>query len=83
MKEEKYTCDIEECKSECSNKSLPTINQVSIQVIFTTDQTEGRSCSPYLDMKKVDICKSCMAKVLQGNYIWAHGANGYNSYYFK
>jgi hypothetical protein len=75
MKKEIWSCDV--CKKE------GRIEAIEIQVIFTTDQTEGRSISPYLSREKVEICQDCMNKILQGNYLFAHGAQGYNTYYFK
>lgn len=76
MKKETIFCDI--CEKEISNAKAK-----EIQIIFTTDQTEGRSCEPYLSNQVIDICKDCMDKVLKGNYIFAHGAQGYNTYYFN
>lgn len=74
MKKEMHFCDICFKEKEIENRV--------IQVIFTTEQTEGRSCEPYLSPQKIDICKECLDKVLKGNYIWGHGAQGNNSYYF-
>ena len=54
-----------------------------IQIIFETEQTEGRNCSPYLCIQDIDICRKCMALVLEGNYIFASGAQGNNDYYFR
>ncbi len=77
MKKTIITCDIEKCNNDF------LVETKDIQVIFTTDQTEGRSCTPYLSNEKVDICVDCLIKVLEGNYIWANGAQGHNTYYFK
>lgn len=74
MKTEVYKCDIKDCENNPQKKGF------KIQVIFTTDQTEGRSCEPYLSDETIDICKSCLDKVLKGNYIFASGAMGYNTY---
>jgi hypothetical protein len=71
------SCDIKDCNSE---KEVKT---VKIQVIFTTEQTEGRSCAPYLSEERFDMCQECENKLLKGNYIFADGAQGYNTYYFK
>jgi len=76
MKKEIFNCDV--CGLEGD-----VIIKKDIQVIFTTDQTEGRSIEPHLSMEKIDICKSCLNKVVQGNYLWGYGAQGYNKYYFK
>jgi hypothetical protein len=71
-------CDIEKCKT-------PTNETTSrkIQCIFLTDQTEGRSSKKYLDIKKIDICSFCYEKILNGSYILAHGAQGFNTYSLK
>lgn len=71
------SCDIKDCNSE---KEVKT---VEIQVIFTSDQTEGRSCNPYLSKQKFDMCQNCLDKLLKGNYVFAYGAQGYNTYYFN
>ena len=73
------SCDIRKCDA----KDNPVTQGVKLQVIFTTDQTEGRSTSPYLTFATVDICGKCMSRVLQGEAIFAEGAQGYNEYYFK
>lgn len=72
----KYFCDV--CKKELYNNQ-----RTNIQVIFTTEQTEGRSSNPYLCEEKIHLCAICKECVLKGNYIFAHGAQGYNTYYFE
>lgn len=74
---EKWICDIKDCKKN-AHKSDKTI-----QVIFHTEQTEGTSSDPYLSSEKIDLCEDHIAKVLDGNYIHAHGAQGNNTFYFK
>lgn len=75
MKEviEKYFCDI--CKKETNNITTKTI-----QVIFQTEQTEGRNCKPYLSNVNLDICPECFKKILNGKAVLAWGAQGYNEY---
>lgn len=75
MKTEIYYCDV--CSKE---KDIKSIN---IDVVFLTDQTEGRYCEPYLSREKIDICEDCMIIVLSGKYIFGTGAQGYNKYSFK
>jgi len=79
-RKEIISCDI--CKKE-DNKIECDIKSVEIQIIFTTDQTEGRSRKPYLSMEELDICEKCMNKILKGNYLFGSGAQGYNEYWFK
>lgn len=73
------TCDV--CKEKLSVDK--DYKSPRIQVIFTTEQTEGRSVSPYLYYLDIDLCEKCYTKLLTGKYIFAHGAMGYNTYYFK
>ena len=77
MKIETYRCDIDNC-----NNDVDTIG-MSVQVIFTTDQTEGRPTINHFSTDKLDLCNDCKGRLLNGNYIFAHGAQGCNTYYFK
>lgn len=69
------TCDI----SDCGN---PNAKPDKIQVIFESDQTEGRPVDPYLSMESFDLCSTCKAKILKGNYVFGYGAQGVNTFYF-
>lgn len=72
----KTICDV--CGEETRNK------KIDIQVIFTTEQNEGRYHKPYLCNKKLNLCNKCFNNVLyNGNYICANGAMGCNTYFFK
>lgn len=53
-------------------------------VIFTTEQTEGRSAGKsYLYMEKLYLCQECYDKVFkEGKQIFAAGAMGINDYWF-
>ena len=73
---ETIMCDV--CSSEVGVKSIS-----NYPVVFTTEQTEGRNCSPYLAYKDIDLCKKCYNEVLYGNGIFGEGAMGHNEYYFK
>lgn len=79
MKIEKHICDIDGCGKDAEkiNKSF------GMSVIFTTEQTEGRSVDPYIQHQQFDICADCHAKILTGQAVYAHGAQGYNTFYFK
>ena len=70
-------CDT--CKENMASHSQPT----DLQVIFTTEQTEGRSTKPYLSMQKVDLCDKCKAFILEGHYVFGSGAQGHNDYHIK
>ena len=80
MKEEKIYCDIKNCKNEIPNVKNYTKKQLDI--IFTTEQTEGRPTKPYLTRENLDLCDNCYEKVLRENYIYGSGAQGYNEYKF-
>lgn len=77
MKKEIYYCDI--CKEE---SGAPRNGEGKVQVIFTTEQNEGRSTRPYFEIVDINWCEQCRYKALQGNAIWATGAMGYNEYRF-
>ena len=63
-------CDI------CGEESLNT-KKINYPVVFYTDQTEGRSCNPYISQETLDICESCRDKVLR---LKGYGAQGLNNY---
>ena len=75
MRIERKYCDV--CNSE------EKVFKDKLQVIFTTDPTEGRACSNFLCLQDIDLCKKCKDKVLEGNYIMAAGAMGHYKYLFK
>ena len=67
---EKIYCDI--CGAECENAK-----QINYPVVFCTEQTEGRSCTPYISNEKIDVCNNCCEQILK---VSAWGAQGYNTY---
>lgn len=74
------TCDIKGCGQQIHEDETNNIQQ-PMQVIFETEQEEGRTCQEYLSMEKLDICASCMRGIIDdGRYIKATGAMGYNEY---
>lgn len=75
---EKIYCDICHCENTHND-----INSQKLSVIFVTEQTEGYSCNPYLSIEKLDICPNCFNKILDGNMVFAKGAQECNKYYFK
>ena len=76
MKTTTVSCDV------CGD-TKHTKTEICLDVIFTTEQTEGRGSAPYLSNQKMDICPTCLSRILEGNYLFAHGAQGHNTYYFK
>ena len=80
MKRTQVLCDV--CDTHGTETPASHVD-TPMQVIFTTEQTEGRSSPPYLDNVKIDLCDSCMKIVLEGKYIFAEGAQGSNTYSFR
>ena len=78
MAEVKYRiCDIK----DCDNKVPEKFQDILVSVKFTTEQTEGRPITPYLATHKLDLCESCIQKMLRNNIIiTGSGAQGYNEY---
>ena len=70
-------CDLNNCGSE------KEVKLTNLNVVFTTEQTEGRPIKPHLTNESLDICNKCMDRVLKGEMIFANGAQGHNNYYFK
>ena len=71
------TCDI------CGKKDNE-IQLENLQIIFTTEQTEGRSCEPYLIKEQLEICPECLGKIVNGKSIlYGSGAQGYNKFWLK
>lgn len=79
MKKEQILCDIQGCKNEVEKRQH--YSPTKMQVIFTTEQNEGRSTEPHLEFVDMDICKRCSDDVVKGGrYIQAEGAQGFNIY---
>ena len=66
---EKVTCDI-------CGREVPCL-RVDYPVVFTSEQTEGRPCKPYVQQTSLDLCPDCAAMSLRVN---AYGAQGFNTY---
>ena len=53
-----------------------------MDVVFTTEQNEGRTTSPYIDREKIELCDTCRNIILMDRkMVEAQGAMGYNKYY--
>lgn len=74
-KKEIFKCDV--CGKTCDETNERT------QVIFLTEQQEGRMTQPYFQIVNIDYCDKCRAKMLSGHYLFATGAQGYNKYFFE
>lgn len=77
MKKELFFCDIKGCGKEA------TLKNVDMQVVFETEQTEGRIVPKYLSAEKLDLCDRCMKNIISGNYVFGRGAMGSNEYWFN
>ena len=77
MKYEIFRCDITGCKKDVVHRTI------LLQIIFTTDQTEGRSTEPYLTHETLDVCADCYERILQGDSVFGSGAMGHNTYRFR
>lgn len=75
-------CDICSAELELKQGAIDNIKK-DVQVVFTTEQTEGKNTTPYLRIVTIDLCDGCYSKILDGNMPFAAGAMGYNNYWFK
>ena len=74
-KVEYRACDL------CGSRN--NVEQHLITVIFTTEQTEGRSCPHYLSPEKVDLCDDDYQSMVTENRMpYGLGAQGHNLYAF-
>lgn len=54
--------------------------QVKVQVVFTTEQTEGRPTTPHLSIDALDLCEGCLQQIIRRHPVKASGAQGHNTY---
>ena len=82
MRKEIACCDI--CKKDIPiTKENEHLLGKKLNVVFTTETTEGRACKPYLSDVTVDICQDCLQKYIDKFQLIGWGAQGYNTYKFK
>lgn len=80
MTKNTLVCDLKDCGKEWEKPEK--YQQRTMQVVYTTDQTEGRCVEPYFENLKLDICPDCMGKIMKSRrYLEAHGAQGYHNVY--
>lgn len=53
----RYYCDI--CKKEVKQET--DLTSLQVPVFMHYDDTEFKSCSPYIEYKDLDICPKCVA----------------------
>lgn len=68
---------IETIMCDICGKDVEGIKNTKYPVLFTTEQTEGRSCKPYISYQDIDLCPECLKNVIK---IGGCGAQGYNKY---
>ena len=78
MKITSYHCDICDIDLITSEDK----KEITMQVIWVTEQTEGYPSPRYFGLENLHVCKGCKAKALEGNYIFAKGAQDDNDFYF-
>ena len=61
-------------------KSTKDVKKEKIPIAFTTEQTEGRSITPYLTFEQMDICTDCLQRIVLDLPLTGHGAMGNNEY---
>ena len=61
---------------DCCKLEKPT-QKIKYPVLFLTEQTEGRSVSPYISYENIDLCQECIQNSI---CIRGVGAQGYNEY---
>lgn len=75
------TCDICGCEiGQFDQSKQEPPKPISVLVWFDTEQTEGRSVTPYLSNESLHLCDDCADK---GIMIHAVGAMGFNEYSIK
>lgn len=67
-----HKCDI--CGSDATHLKQ------KLQVVFTTEQTEGRPMSPHLSDQSLDLCERCLGRIIDRHPVRASGAQGHNTY---
>jgi hypothetical protein len=70
-----HTCDI--CQKPATKMKQAT------SVVFTTEQTEGRYCTPYLVIMPLDLCGECFERIVCTTPLTAQGGQGHNIYEWR
>lgn len=71
------TCDVEGCENEDAK-------ELTLTVVFITEQTEGYPKKPSLNREKIEICDECLQYSIDNReMLTGAGAQGYNKFWFK
>lgn len=69
-------CDVEGCGKEGAKPR-------KLDVVFVTEQTEGRSTKPHIVASVLDVCDDCIEHAISTRQLLtASGAQGHNTYRF-
>lgn len=72
-----HYCDL--CGTEIKSSM---VEKIETNVLFTTEQTEGRPCKPYITKCSIDFCSKCFEEYKR-TLIMASGAQGRNDFRFR
>lgn len=72
-----HYCDL--CEKEIKNNKRKNIET---NVLFTTEQTEGYPCKPYITQLYLDLCPNCFEEYKK-TLIKASGAQGRNKFWLS
>lgn len=73
-----YGCDL--CGKESQEKN--DFKKVRLNVIWTTEQSEGKNCKPYIDDEKLLLCQGCMDRIASSLIVKAYREHGDNQFEF-
>lgn len=70
------------CCDICRSEDAKFIGDTS--VVFTTNQDDGKSTNPYIELVELDMCSECEKYMIDHREMpLASGAMGYNTFEFK
>lgn len=68
---------IEIVMCDLCGKQNDDVMSIKYPVVFLTEQNEGYSCNPYIDMTDIDVCEDCKKRILMVNATGCMGVNEY------
>lgn len=64
-------------KCDVCGREIERAHSITLPVRWTTEQNEGRPCTPYVKEETIDLCDECFERAV---VIEAAGCMGRNSY---
>lgn len=64
-------------KCDVCGREIERANSITLPARWTTEQNEGRPCTPYVKEETIDLCDECFERAV---VIEAAGCMGRNSY---